>query len=227
MANARTHRGKSSGIWDAGECALLLIDYQAHSMAGIRSGDPKAVELNAGCLAKAAVAFGIPVVLSTIAVNLGLGRPTVLALRNEVPNAPEIDRTVLDAWGDQNFIKSVRKTGRKRLVMGGVHTETSLTYTVVAALKDDYEIGFVADASGGMTKEAHDLAVLRMIQAGAVPHTTIALITEWSRDWKSPVVAAARKRLRPTLEPPPCPSIESSWRSSSRRPEVLMPWEHS
>jgi len=228
MANRGAKRRKSSGVWDAKECALLLIDYQSHSMHGIRSSDPEAVELNARCLAKAAVASGIPVVLSTIAVSLGLGKPTILALRNEVPNVPEIDRTTVDAWEDPNFIKAVRKTGRKRLVMGGVKTEASLAYTVVAALKDDYEIGFVADASGGLTKEAHDIAVLRMIQAGAVPHTTIALITEWFRDWNSPLATAARQLLvRTTPEPPSRPSIGANWRSPSARPEVLMPWEQA
>jgi len=245
MANRGAKRRKSSGVWDAKECALLLIDYQSHSMHGIRSSDPEAVELNARCLAKAAVASGIPVVLSTIAVSLGLGKPTILALRNEVPNVPEIDRTTVDAWEDPNFIKAVRKTGRKRLVMSGVHTEASLAYAVVGALKDnDYEIGFVADAGGGLTKEAHDIAVLRMIQAGAVPHTTIALITEWFRDWSSPLATTARELVvRTTPEPPSRPSLEAGWHSltspsaggvthrpltrPSARPEVLMPWEHA
>ena len=228
MAKRVPKRCKSSGIWDAGECALLLIDYQSHSMPGIRSSDPQAVEQNARYLAKAAVALGMPVLLSTIGVKLGLGKPTVLALRNEVRNVQEIDRTMVNAWEDRNFIKAVRKTGRKGLVMGGVHTEASLAYTVVAALKGDYEIGFVADAAGGLTKEAHEIAVLRMIQAGAVPHTTVALITEWFRDWKSPLATAARQlAVRTTPEPPSYPSVEPSWRPPSARPEVLMPWEHA
>jgi nicotinamidase-related amidase len=228
MANRGANRHKSSGIWDASECALLLIDYQSHSMPGIRSNDPKAVEQNARCLAKAAVTLGMPVVLSTLGVKMGLGRPTVVALRNELPSVAEIDRTMVDAWEDRNFIKAVRKTGRKRLVMGGVHTEASLTYTVVAALEGDYDVGFVADAAGGLTKEAHEIAVLRMIQAGAVPHTTIALITEWFRDWKSPLATAARQFVvRTTPERPSHASIEPSWRSPSARPEVLMPWEHA
>src|SRR5882762_11447060 len=90
MAKRGANHRKSSGVWDAKECALLLIDYQSHAMPGIRSSDPKTVELNARCLAKAAVASGIPVVLSTMAVGLGLGKPTILALRNELPNVPEI-----------------------------------------------------------------------------------------------------------------------------------------
>ena len=135
---------------------------------------------------------------------------------------------MVSAWEDQNFIKAVRKTGRKRFVMGGVNTEASLAHTVVAALKDDYEIGFVADASGGLTREAHDIAVLRMIQAGAVPHTTVALITEWFRDWNSPLATAVRQLLvRTKPEPPSRPSIDAHWRSPSTRPEVLMPWEHA
>lgn len=83
---------RSSGVWDSKECALLLIDYQPGVMSFIRSHDRKLVELNARYLTKAALAFDIPIILSTVGVQMGVNQPTIASLRNEVPNVPEIDQ---------------------------------------------------------------------------------------------------------------------------------------
>lgn len=193
-------KNRSSGVWDSKECALVLIDYQPGVMSYIRSSDPKAVELNARFLTKAALAFDIPIVLSTVGVRQGANQPTIASLRSEIPNLPEIDRSSMDSWGDRGFVEAVEKTGRKRLVMAGVLTEVCLAYPTVAALKAGYEVSIVTDASGGSTRETHDIAVLRMIQAGAVPNTTIAMFTEWFRDWAGPLAPAARELLVPFLK---------------------------
>src|SRR5260370_13151022 len=152
---------KSSGIWDSKECALILIDYQPGIMTYVRSSDPKAVEMNGRYLTKAAVAFDIPIVLSTVGVEMGVSQPTIESLRNEIPNVPEIDRSSMDSWADRNFLKAVKDTGRKRLVMCGIVTEVCLAYPVVGALNDGYEVSIVTDAVGGKTRQAHDTAVLR------------------------------------------------------------------
>ena len=191
---------RSSGVWDSKECALLLIDYQPGVMSFIRSHDPKAAELNARYLAKAALAFDIPIILSTVGVQMGVNQPTIASLRNEIPNVAEIDRSSMDSWADRGFVEAVKKTGRKRLVMSGIITEVCLAYPVVAALRDGYEVAIVTDAAGGSTKETHDIAVLRMIQAGAVPNTTVAMITEWFRDWAGPLAPKAREILVPFLK---------------------------
>ncbi|HMI05232.1 MAG TPA: isochorismatase family protein [Pedobacter sp.] len=191
------NNNKSSGIWDSKECALILIDFQPGVMSYIRSSDPKLVELNGRYLAKAALAFDIPIILSTVGVKSAGNQPTIESLRNEIPDIPEIDRSSMDSWGDKGFVDAVKKTGRKRLVMCGILTEVCLAYPVVNALKDDYEVCFIADASGGASKEAHDMAVLRMIQAGAVPNTTSAMIAEWFRDWSGPLAPAAREVVVP------------------------------
>jgi nicotinamidase-related amidase len=183
---------RSSGVWDSKECALVLIDYQPGVMSFIRSHDPKIVELKARYLAKAALAFDIPIILSTVGVELGVNQATIASLRNEIPNVPEVDRSSMDSWGDKGFVEAVKRTGRKRLVMGGILTEVCLAYPVVAALKDGYEVSIITDTSGGATRESHDMAVLRMIQAGAVPNTAVAMITEWFRDWAGPLAPKAR-----------------------------------
>lgn len=194
------NNGKSSGVWDSKECALILIDFQPGVMSFIRSSDPKAVDLNARYLTKAALAFDIPIILSTVGVQMGVNGPTIESLRNEIPNVSEIDRSSMDSWADRGFVEAVKNTGRKRLVMAGILTEVCLAYPVVGALKDGYEVSFVADASGGSTRETHDIAVQRMIQAGAVPNTTIAMITEWFRDWAGELAPAAREILPPLLK---------------------------
>ena len=106
----------------------------------------------------------------------------------------------MDAWADRAFAEAVKKTGRRRLVMSGIVTEVCLAYAVVSVLKDGYEVTIVADAAGGLTRESHDLAVSRMIQAGAVPNTTQAMITEWFRDWAGPLAPAAREVITPFLK---------------------------
>jgi nicotinamidase-related amidase len=184
---------KSSAIWDSKECALIFIDYQPEVMDGINDKDPKLVELNAITLARLAVKFEIPVILSTVAVKLGVDSPTIPALKAVLPHIDEIDRTSMDAWEDEAFLKAVKATGRKKLVMGGIVTSVCLAYPVVHALSEGYEVAFIEDAVGDRSKEEHGIAVMRMIQAGAVPNSTVGMMAEWFRDWASPLANHARE----------------------------------
>lgn len=190
----------SQGIWDASDCALILIDYQPEMFKAVRSMDPKELEMNIVALTKTAKAFDIPVILSTVGVEMGVNHPTIEALAQVIPDSPPIDRSTMNAWEDKNFLEAVKATGRKRLVFGALWTEICLAFPVVDALKDGYEVAIVADAVGGESKEEHDIAILRMIHAGAVPNTTTAMIAEWFRDWKSPRAKAGREILVPFLK---------------------------
>jgi hypothetical protein len=98
----------------------------------------------------------------------------------------------MNAFEDRAFSEAVKKTGRKRLIVGGLHTEICLTFAVVQALKDGYEVMFVADAVGGRSQSAHRTAIERMAHAGAVPNTALAVVTELFRDWVSPLANKAR-----------------------------------
>lgn len=191
---------KARGIWDAKDCALLLIDYQPHVMDVIFEQDRRVIELNARTLASAAVAFKIPVILSTVGVAMGVGKPTIPSLQDAVPGVNDIDRSSMNAWEDTTFLAAVKATGRKRLVMAGIATSVCLAYPVVDALADGYEVAVVVDAVGDSYKELHDTAVLRLAHAGAVPNTTIPMIAEWFRDWKSPLADHARKLFVPYYE---------------------------
>jgi nicotinamidase-related amidase len=184
---------KSLRVWDASECVLMFIDYQDHVMDLIFAQDRRIVELNVRTLAKMAVAFKVPVILSTVGVEMGVNGPTIASLRAVLPNVQDIDRTSMNAWADAKFVAAVKGTGRKRLVMCGISTSACLTYPVVSALADGYEVTFIEDAVGDTSKQQHDTAVLRLAHAGAIPNTTVGMIAEWFLDWKLPVASEWRK----------------------------------
>ena len=98
----------------------------------------------------------------------------------------------MNAFEDRSFSDAVKKTGRKRLIFGGLHTEICMTFAVVQALKNGYEGMFVVDAVGGRSQAAHRTAIERLAHAGAVPNTALAVVTELFRDWASPVADKAR-----------------------------------
>lgn len=186
-------------LWEAKDCALIFIDYQPEMFKWLRSSDPELVEMNACMLARTARAFDIPVVLSTVGVDMGVNHPTVDSLKRELPGVTEIDRSTMNAWKDANFLQAVKAMGRNKLVFCALWTEICLAYPVVEALKDGYEVMIVTDAVGGESLVEHEMAIYRMIQAGAVPNTTTATICEWFQDWKSPLANKIREDLRPYL----------------------------
>jgi nicotinamidase-related amidase len=150
-------------------------------------------ELNVRLLARTARAFNMPIVLSTVGVEYKINSPTVPAIQAELPGLTPIDRTSMNAFEDQAFNAAVKKTGRKRLIIGGLHTEICLTFAVVEALKAGYEVTYVTDAVGGRSQVAHRTAIERMAHAGAIANTALAVNTELFRDWKLPIANKARE----------------------------------
>jgi nicotinamidase-related amidase len=175
-------------VWKAEDCALVLIDYQNEMFEVIRSEtSADLVELNVRLLAKAAKAFDVPIVLSTVGVGFGFNGPTVPAVLSELDGIEPIDRSSMNAFEDQAFSDAVKATGRKRLIIGGLHTEICLTFATVQALKDGYDVLYVADAVGGRSQIAHRTGIERLAHAGAVPTTALAVVTELFRDWATPL----------------------------------------
>ena len=175
------------GVWTYQDTALVLIDYQKEMFEQVRSETgAELIDLNVRLLVKAAKAFNMPIVLSTVGVEMGVNGPTRPSITAELPGIDVIDRSSMNAWEDRAFHAAVKKTGRKRLVFGALYTEICLAFPVVDTLKDGYEATFVVDAVGGMSQLAHRTAVERLSHAGAVPNTALALVTELFRDWKSP-----------------------------------------
>jgi nicotinamidase-related amidase len=175
----------SSSLLTSETSAVLILDYQAHVMEGIRSTDHGLIELNGGALAKAAKAFNVPVILSTIGVKLRGDHPTLPSIRAELADQPELDRNTMNAWEDESILNAVAKTGRRRLIFAGLWTEVCLLYPVLHAQHEGFETYFVVDAVGGSSTMAHETAIQRMIQAGSRPITLHSMLTEWIRDWKT------------------------------------------
>lgn len=187
----------ANGVWTSEEVALVLIDYQKEMFENVKSETtPDEIDLNVRLLIKAAKAFNIPVVLSTVGVEMGVNGPTRASIQDELPGLAVIDRTSMDAWEDAAFRAAIERTGKKRLIFGALYTEICLAFPVVDAMRDGYEAMFVVDAVGGMSQLAHRTAIERLTAAGAVPNTSLALVTELFRDWKSPVADKARYLLK-------------------------------
>jgi nicotinamidase-related amidase len=180
------------GVWTSDECALVLIDYQKEMFQSIRSEtSADLVELHARLLAKTAKVFKMPIVLSTVGVQAGFNGPTRPPILAELPGVSVIDRTSMNAFEDRAFRDAVKQTGRKRLIVGALHTEICLAFASVQALKDGYDVMYVADAVGGRSQVAHSTAIARLAHAGAVPTTALAVLTELFRDWRSPLAKNA------------------------------------
>lgn len=183
-------------VWNHDEVALLLIDYQPEMFTNIRSETgPDLIDLNARFLIRVASALEIPVVLSTVGVEMGVNEPTRASIAAELPDATVIDRSGMNAWEDEAFVRAVKATGKRRLVFCALYTEICLAYPVVDALKEGFEVTIVADAVGGLSQVAHATAIDRMVHAGAIPNTALALGTEFFRDWKS----AQAEKVRPLI----------------------------
>jgi nicotinamidase-related amidase len=163
------------------ESVFLLIDHQPFQFANLHSHEPTMIENNVIGLAKSAKVFGVPTILTT--VNEERGGLLIKGLQDVFPEQKPINRTFINAWEDSRVVEAVKKTGRKKLIIAALWTEICLTMPVLQALGDGYEVYIVTDASGGVSIEAHDMGVRRMVQAGAVPMTWMAVLSELQRDW--------------------------------------------
>jgi len=162
-------------------CVFLLIDHQPFQLANVNSHDPTIVIHNVTGLAKTAKAFGIPTILTT--VNEERGGSLFHQLQAVFQDQKPITRTFINAWEDRRVVEAVKKTGRKKVVMAALWTEMCLAMPAIHAMGDGYDVYVVTDASGGVTPEAHDMAIRRLVAAGAQPITWIGLAGELQRDW--------------------------------------------
>jgi len=162
-------------------CAMILIDHQPFQFAGMKSHDPQTIINNVVGLAKTAKMFGVPTLLTTVIEERG--GYIIKQLQDVFPDQKPINRTFINAWEDEKIVNWVKKSGKKKLVFAALWTEICLAFPVIHALGDGYDVYFVTDASGGVSLEAHEVAIQRMIQAGAVPLTWGVFSAELQRDW--------------------------------------------
>jgi nicotinamidase-related amidase len=163
--------------------AFIVIDYQPVQVNSIASMDRQLLVNNIVGAAKAAVAYGLPIVHSTVNVKTGLNKPPISQLSKVLGKFPTYDRTTINSWEDVEFRKAVEATGRKKLIMTALWTEACLTFPALDALKEGYEVYVVADAVGGTSVVAHEMALRRVEQAGAKMISVAQLFCELQRDW--------------------------------------------
>ena len=164
-------------------CQIIFIDHQPQMAFGVQSIDRQVLKNNTVALAKAAKVFNIPTIITTVETESFSGN-TYPELLDVFPGQDILERTSMNSWDDQKVRDALKANGKKKVVVAGLWTEVcNNSFALCAMLEGDYEIYMVADASGGTSKEAHDFAMQRMIQAGVIPVTWQQVMLEWKRDW--------------------------------------------
>lgn len=164
-------------------CQIIFIDHQPQMAFGVQSIDRQVLKNNTVALAKAAKVFNIPTIITTVETESFSGN-TYPELLDVFPSQDILERTSMNSWDDQKVRDALQANGKKKVVVAGLWTEVcNNSFALCAMLEGDYEIYMVADASGGTSKEAHDYAMQRMIQAGVIPVTWQQVMLEWQRDW--------------------------------------------
>ncbi|HEY2200076.1 MAG TPA: hydrolase [Mycobacterium sp.] len=163
--------------------AVVVIDYQPSQFQTVTSIDHQVLTDNIVSVARLAKAFNLPVVLSTVGVSTRGQAPTIPELRAVLEDSPEIDRTEINSWENEEFRRAVEATGRKKLIMTALWTEVCLAFPALDALREGFEVYPVVDAVGGTSPEAHRAGLERVVRAGAQPIGWVSMACELQRDW--------------------------------------------
>ena len=169
-------------LFTAADTAVAFIDLQPQMLFGVANFDRQAIINSNLVLAKAARVFDVPMILSTVETKAFSGNfwPQILAV---FPGQGTIERSSMNSWDDANFVGAIEKTGRKKIVLAGLWTETCVALPTIQAIHDGYEVYVVEDCCGDVSQLAHDNAMKRVVQAGAKPVTALSVMLEWQRDW--------------------------------------------
>jgi len=179
--NGRAKRSEK-GLLTPENCVVAIIDLQPQMLFGVANFDRQTIINNNVALSKAAKVFDVPVVLSTVETKSFSGNmwPQIQAV---FPNQTPIERSSMNSWDDKNFVAAIEKSGKKKIVLSGLSTETCVALPTIQAIHDGYEIYVVEDCCGDVSQLSHDNAMKRVIQAGAKPVTALSVMLEWQRDW--------------------------------------------
>jgi nicotinamidase-related amidase len=179
--NLRAKRSEK-GLLTPENCVVAIIDLQPQMLFGVANFDRQTIINNNVALLKAAKVFEVPVVLSTVETKSFSGNmwPQIQAI---FPKQTPIERSSMNSWDDKNFVGAIEKSGKKKIVLAGLWTETCVALPTVQAIHDKYEVYVVEDCCGDVSQLSHDNAMKRVIQAGAKPVTALSVMLEWQRDW--------------------------------------------
>lgn len=162
---------------------LIIIDYQPPQIFTTLSMDRQLLIDNMRALIQTAKNFKLPIILSTVNNTNGRNPDTIPQLKELLEDVPTIDRTSINSWEDEEFVKAVKATGRKKLLMAALWTDACLLFPTLDALKEGFEVFPVVDCVGANSVEGHRAALQRMVHAGAQPVGWNAVNCELQRDW--------------------------------------------
>src|SRR5712692_5846725 len=181
-SNGNRPKLSEKGLLTPDNCAVAFIDHQPQMLFGISNFDRQLIINNTVALAKATRIFDVPVVLTTVETKSFSGNmwPQLKAV---FPGREPIERSSMNSWDDKNFVAAIEKSGKKKILLAGLWTETCIALPTIQAIHDGYEIYVVEDCCGDVSQLSHENAMKRVIQAGAKPVTALMVILEWQRDW--------------------------------------------
>ncbi len=172
---------------DKNDAAVLLVDHQSGLTNLVQDFSPDDFKNNVLALADAAKYFDLPVILTT-SFEDGPNGPLVPELKELFPDAPYIARPgQINAWDNEDFLKAIKATGRKQLIIAGIVTEVCVAFPALSARAEGYEVFIVTDASGTFNKTTRDAAWSRMEAAGCQLMTWFGAACELHRDWRNDV----------------------------------------
>ncbi|MGE6303144.1 isochorismate family cysteine hydrolase YcaC [Serratia liquefaciens] len=172
---------------DKDQAAVLLVDHQAGLLSLVRDIDPDRFKNNVLALGDLAKYFNLPTILTT-SFEDGPNGPLVPELKAQFPDAPFIPRPgQINAWDNDDFVKAVKATGRKQLIIAGVVTEVCVAFPALSALSEGFEVFVVTDASGTFNELTRQSAWSRMEAEGAQLMTWFGVACELHRDWRNDV----------------------------------------
>ncbi|WP_070885750.1 isochorismate family cysteine hydrolase YcaC [Pseudomonas argentinensis] len=177
---------------DKDNAAVLLVDHQAGLLSLVRDIDPDKFKNNVLALADLAKFFNLPTILTT-SFETGPNGPLVPELKEMFPEAPYIARPgQINAWDNEDFVKAIKATGKKQLIIAGVVTEVCVAFPALAAIEEGFDVFVVTDASGTFNQISRDSAWQRMTAAGAQLMNWFAVACELHRDWRNDVEGLAK-----------------------------------
>lgn len=170
------------GLITKDNCAVVFIDHQPQMVFGVGNIDRQLLLNNILMLAKGAKLFDIPTVLTTVESKSFSGDMWSELLKI-FPDKTPIERSGMNSWDFQEFRDAIAAAGKKNIIVSGLWTEVCVCWPTLAMLDKGYNIFVVADACGGVSEIVHHNAMHRMINAGAVPVTSMQMLLEFQRDW--------------------------------------------
>jgi nicotinamidase-related amidase len=180
MANILSNT--DGGLITAGNAAVVFIDHQPQMLFGVANIDRQQLVNNVVMLARAAKEFGLPAILTAVETESFSGYIWP-QLMDVFPGQQPIERSSMNSWDDPAFREAIAATGRQNIIIAGLWTEVCVTWPTLNMLNEGYNVYIVEDACGATSHLAHEAAMRRSVQAGAVPMTTVATVLEFQRDW--------------------------------------------